>query len=128
MSKNINSFNPDAIGLSKNTLKNLITNDIIQLIDSIEPLQKSSEDSLQELTNSIGQIDFPLLAFPEIKELQKEYSKLQLDLFGKLGEVEPIYLDKESTEYKENPFKLLDCRSAQRDRKYAKYQCNQDAE
>ena len=54
-------------------LKNLITNDIIRLTDSIEPIQNTTADILQELTKSIGQIDFMLLAFPESTEITKQF-------------------------------------------------------
>ena len=87
---------------NKDNLKKLITNDIVRLTSSIEPLQNTTEDILQELTKSIGQIDFMLLAFPESAELQKISSKLKLELFGSLVDaIEPTYIDTNSSEYKE---------------------------
>jgi len=65
---------------NKDNLKNLITNDIIRLTDSIEPIQNTTDDILQELTKSIGQIDFMLLAFPESAEITKQFEVLNKKL------------------------------------------------
>ncbi|MGG7036269.1 MAG: DUF5906 domain-containing protein [Flavobacterium sp.] len=65
---------------NKDNLKNLITNDIIRLTDSIEPIQNTTDDILQELTKSIGQIDFMLLAFPESAEITKQFDVLNKKL------------------------------------------------
>mgnify|MGYP006217414529 CR=1 FL=1 len=59
----------------KDNLKNLITNDIVRLTNGITPVQNTTDDILQKLSESIGQIDFMLLAFPESAELKKQYSK-----------------------------------------------------
>jgi putative DNA primase/helicase len=64
----------------KDNLKNLIKNDIIRLSDSIEPIQNTTDDILQELTKSIGQIDFMLLAFPESAEITKQFDVLNKKL------------------------------------------------
>lgn len=94
-----------SIPKSKDKLKDLITNEVIQLTDSIEVVQNTTDDILQELLKSIGKIDFMLLAFPDIEDLQKEYFKLQLELFGSSAnsdnQIEPIYTDGNSKEYKE---------------------------
>lgn len=78
-------------------LKELITKDVNQLTDSIEIVKNSTDDILQKLINSIGKIDFQTVAFPESENLQKEYAKLQKELFGET----PIYTDSQSNEYKE---------------------------
>ena len=78
-------------------LKELITKDVFQLTDSIEVVKNTTDDILQELLKSIGIIDFQILAFPESDNLQKEYAKLQKELFGET----PIYSDNQSNEYKE---------------------------
>lgn len=62
---------------NKENFKSLITNDIIQHINSFEPLQTTNEDILQKLTESIGQIDFMLLAFPESIEVKKQFEPFQ---------------------------------------------------
>ncbi len=65
---------------NKDNLKNLIKNDVIRLSDSIEPIQNTTDDILQELTKSIGQIDFMLLAFPESAEITKQFDVLNKKL------------------------------------------------
>jgi putative DNA primase/helicase len=82
---------------SKDTLKKLITTDFNNLERSIiVPIQKTTDDILQELTKkSIGQIDFFLLAFPKSEELKNQYNELASKLFGE----NPIYTDKKSEEY-----------------------------
>jgi putative DNA primase/helicase len=91
---------------NKDNLKNLIKNDIIRLTDNIEPIQNTTEDILQELTKSIGQIDFMLLAFPESAETTKEFNELHKNLLKglELSEIE----DKHYTELakKMQKFKL----------------------
>ena len=64
----------------KDNLKNLITNDIVRFTNSIEPIQNTTDDVLQELTKSIGQIDFMLLAFPESAEITKQFDVLNKKL------------------------------------------------
>jgi putative DNA primase/helicase len=81
---------------NKNNFKDLITNNIALLEKSIEPIQKTSEDILQELTKSIEQIDFMLLAFPKIYELQKELDLLSRKIYD--GNPESIE-DKQSIEF-----------------------------
>ena len=86
-----------SIPKSKDKLKDLITNDINQLTESVEIVKNSTDDILQKLINSIGKIDFQTVAFPESENLQKEYAKLKSELFGET----PIYTDTQSNEYKE---------------------------
>ena len=91
-----------AIPQSKDKLKELITNDIIKLENSIESVQKTTDDILNELIKSIGKIDFMLLAFPESAEFQRKYAELKIELFGSVeSNIEPIYTETESKEYKE---------------------------
>jgi putative DNA primase/helicase len=103
--KDTQSLNPNADGQGKDTknkLKQSILNDTKKLTGSIETVENTTDDILQELTKSVGQIDFMLLAFPESEELQKIQSRLNLELFGSLTDgIEPIYTDNESNEYKE---------------------------
>ncbi|MCB6087592.1 DNA primase family protein [Flavobacterium psychrophilum] len=78
-------------------LKKLITDDVIMLTDSIEPIEKTTDDILKELTESIDMMDFQILAFPDTDKLREVCSSLKLDLFGE----NPTYTDTKSTEYKE---------------------------
>lgn len=61
-------------------LKNLLSDDINRLSNSIEPLQKINNDILKELSDSIGQIDFMLLAFPESEDVKKQFEVLDKKL------------------------------------------------
>ena len=61
----------------KDNLKNLITNDIVRLTNSIEPVQNTTDDILQKLSESIGQIDFTLLAFPDSAEVLAKFKALE---------------------------------------------------
>lgn len=73
----------------------LITKNINQLANSIEVVKKTSDDILQELSESIPQIDFKILAFPESIEIAKEFdmlNKKQLRGF-ELSENESIRYD-----------------------------------
>ena len=64
----------------KDNLKNLITNDIVRLTNSIEPVQNTTDDILQKLSESIGQIDFTLLAFPDSAEVLAKFKALEKKL------------------------------------------------
>ena len=70
---------------TKNILikNNLITKEVVNLIDGLELLEKNSEDILQELANSIGQIDFKILAFPDITKLENDIEILKPFVFNK---------------------------------------------
>lgn len=76
---------------NKNNLKNLITNDILRLSDGIEPNENSVDDILQKLIDSIGKIDFNLLAFPDIGDLR-----------AAIDELRPFVYDEDSTLDKKN--------------------------
>lgn len=77
---------------SKQQLKDLITNDVIQHISSVSRNETTSEDILQELSKTIGQIDFKILAFPESIDLENKVKALELKVFGTGGEI----VDKEA--------------------------------
>ena len=76
----------------KDNLKNLITNDIVRLTNSIEPVQNTTDDILQKLSESIGQIDFTLLAFPDSAEVLAKFKALEkkLNSNGELSDEEQI--------------------------------------
>jgi len=63
--------------MEKDNLKNSITNDIKQLVNGIEPQQKTTDDILQELTKSIDKIDFEILAFPDIEAVRNDIESLK---------------------------------------------------
>ena len=66
--------------LNKDNLKNLITNDICKLTESIETIQSTTDEILLDLTKSIGEIDFMLLAFPESIETKNQLKPLETKL------------------------------------------------
>lgn len=75
----------------KDKLKNIIINDIESKVKSIEIIrQETPNEILQELTKSIGQIDFQILAFPELENLLKQYKVFQQKTmdFGELTKEE----------------------------------------
>jgi len=83
-------------------LKSIITNDIESKVKAIEIApQKTPNDILQELTKSIGQIDFQTLAFPESIEVLKELTSLK-EKEKRSG------LGNELTEYEANKIKELE--------------------
>lgn len=87
--------------MDKENVKKLITNEIVKLENSIEPIIKTTDDILTELIKSIGKINFMVLAFPESEELQRKYAQLKIEIFGNIeNKIEPIYSDKDSVEYK----------------------------
>lgn len=82
---NTQSLKPNGNGQGKDIkkdLKNLINSDIKNNINSIESIQNTTDDILQELTKSIGQIDFMLLAFPESLEVVKQFNILDKKLIA----------------------------------------------
>lgn len=66
-------------------LRKLVKNDILQLSDSIAPVHKTTDDILRDLSNSIGQIDFKLLAFPDIDEVKKQIEDLKPFVYNEDG-------------------------------------------
>jgi putative DNA primase/helicase len=96
--KNTHSLNKLSLKpQNKDNLKKLIIDEVTQLTNSVESIQKITVDILQELLKSIGKQDFQTLAFPESENLQNEYLKLKNELFGD----NQIYTDIQSYEYKE---------------------------
>ncbi len=71
--------------METNTLKNLIKNDVIQLTNGIEVPQNTSDDILQKLSKSIAQIDFEILAFPDIIEVRTQLEDLKPFIYNKDG-------------------------------------------
>ena len=87
---------------NKKNINKLIANNVLQLSESLQSVEKTTEDVLQELANHIGQIDFELLAFPQIEDLRTQFFETRNLLFGDLENgIEPYYTDKDSKEYKE---------------------------
>jgi putative DNA primase/helicase len=72
---------------NKEKLNKLITNDIVKLTDSLTTIEKTPEDVLQELSNSIGQIDFNLLAFPDIEDVKKQIETLKPFVYNTDGSI-----------------------------------------
>lgn len=68
-------------------LKNSIKNEVIQLVSSIEPQQKTTDDILLELTKSIGKIDFEILAFPDIEDVRNEIESLRPFVYNEDGSI-----------------------------------------
>ena len=70
---------------TKDNLKELITNDIVKLSENFEHLEKTTDDILQELSNSISQIDFEILAFPDIETVKKQIEDLKKFVYNEDG-------------------------------------------
>ncbi|MHB1107096.1 MAG: DNA primase family protein [Lutibacter sp.] len=73
--------------MEKDNLKNSITNDIKQLVNGIEPQQKTTDDILQELTKSIDKIDFEILAFPDIEAVRNDIESLKPFVYNEDGSI-----------------------------------------
>ena len=71
----------------KDILKKLIKNDIAKLSDGLQPIEKTTDDILRELSNSIGQIDFNILAFPDIEDLKKQIKDLKPFVYNSDGSI-----------------------------------------
>ncbi len=70
---------------NKDILKKIITGEILKLSDEIIPSEKTTDDILQELSNSIGQINFNLLAFPNIEDLKVQIEALKPFVYNENG-------------------------------------------
>lgn len=70
---------------SKDNIKKLIKNDILGLSDRIAPVVKTTDNILRELSDSIGQIDFNILAFPDIDELRQQIEDLKPFVYNEDG-------------------------------------------
>lgn len=71
--------------MKKENFEKLITNDIVKLENSIEPIQKTTDDILNELLKSIGKIDFEILAFPDIEAVKEEIENLKAFIYNPDG-------------------------------------------
>jgi len=91
--------------MNKDNLKNLITNDIIQLTNGIELPNQTTEDILQKLTESIGKIDFSLLAFPDIENVRASIKELKPFVYNEDGSLNKKN-KKEHEQYRELSKKL----------------------
>ena len=63
----------------------LIKNDILRLSDGLQPIEKTTDDILQELSNNVNQIDFQILAFPDIDEVKKQVENLKSFVYNEDG-------------------------------------------
>lgn len=61
--------------------KNLITDDLACRISNLAEPQNTPGDILKSLSESIKNVDFAILAFPEIAELRKEIEELKPDVY-----------------------------------------------
>lgn len=84
-----------------NNFKQVVSNDIENLVNGLESSQKTTDDILQELIKSIGKIDFKLLAFPDSEDVQKKIKVLESILL-KSGEL----TEKQQTEFNSLDIKL----------------------
>jgi putative DNA primase/helicase len=66
-------------------LKTKILDEVTLLSQGIDPVIKSTDDILQELSKSIQGIDFELLAFPGIDDLKKQIEELSEFVFNEDG-------------------------------------------
>lgn len=82
--------------MEKGDFKKQITNDIVKLENSIEAIQNTTDDILQELSKCIGKMDFQIKAFPESDEIQKKYKALESILLqsGELSENQQTEFEK----------------------------------
>ncbi len=79
--------------LNKDNLASLINNEVTKLSESIEPIKiKSTDNILNELIESIGQIDFNLLAFPDINDVKTQIQNIKVNVYDTDGKV----IDKEA--------------------------------
>lgn len=85
-------------------LKSIVTNDFLKIEKDLEEEQKTSEDILKELVNSIVEIDFKLLAYPDIVNLEARLSEIKKIL--KNGKNETLEIEAETIEKKLSGFKL----------------------
>ena len=82
------SLNPTRDGQDKNSrnnLKNLIKSEVSKLSEGFTSIEKTPDDVLQELANSIGQIDFKILAFHDIEDVKKQIEALKPFVYNEDG-------------------------------------------
>ena len=69
----------------KENLKSQILNDVLALSESLTIVEITPDDILQELSNSIGQINFKLLAFPDIEDIKQQIETLKPFVYNEDG-------------------------------------------
>lgn len=70
---------------SEGNLKYLITKEVNQLTNSFEEVNNTTDEILQKLFKSIGEIDFMLLAFPECENITQQIKDLEPFVFNEDG-------------------------------------------
>jgi putative DNA primase/helicase len=66
-------------------INKLVKSNINQLSDGLQSVEKTTDDILQELSNSISKIDFQILAFPDIDKVKKQIEDLQPFIYNEDG-------------------------------------------
>lgn len=85
-------------------LKNLLQEDYLKIVDSFTAKLKSNDEILNELVNSINELDFKILAFPEIDKLNQRLAEIHKIL--KNGKNSSLEMEADSIEKKLQTFKL----------------------
>ena len=87
MSSDKHNLKPHDKGIGKYTDKitNIIKSDIEKLSENLEQTDKTTDDILKELSKSIDEIDFKVLAFPDIVDLEKKIEVLKTFVYNKDG-------------------------------------------
>lgn len=67
--------------MQSSTIKNLVTDDLTYRLDKMAVTRNTPDDILQGLSESIGKIDFQILAFPEIVQLRQKIEDLELIIY-----------------------------------------------
>jgi putative DNA primase/helicase len=70
---------------NKENINKLVKSNINELSDSLQSVEKTTDDILQELSNSISKIDFQILAFPDIDTVKKQIEDLQPFIYNEDG-------------------------------------------
>ena len=70
---------------NKENINKLIKSNINELSDGLQSVEKTTDDILQELAKSIGQVDFKILAFPDIDNVKKQIEDLKPFVYNEDG-------------------------------------------
>lgn len=62
---------------SEEDFKDIITKDVVNNINNIELFQITNDDILEKLSETIGQINFLLLAYPNFEDVKQKISELE---------------------------------------------------
>ncbi len=73
--------------MEKNKLNNELFNELQALSENVETLKNTTDEILNKLIKSIGQIDFETLAFPESEKIKAEIETLKPFVFNKDGSI-----------------------------------------